>query len=72
MQGELQGALGTIAASTVVMGPLIFSHIFQYFSGTDAPIHAPGMPFALSAALAGGALAILAGGQTRVPQPQSS
>jgi DHA1 family tetracycline resistance protein-like MFS transporter len=67
-QGELQGALGTIAASTVVMGPLIFSQIFQFFSGPDAPIHAPGMPFALSAALAGAALLMLAGRQAPVPE----
>jgi DHA1 family tetracycline resistance protein-like MFS transporter len=59
-QGELQGALGTIAASTVVAGPLIFSHIFQAFSGADAAIHAPGMPFALSALLAAAALLMLA------------
>jgi MFS transporter, DHA1 family, tetracycline resistance protein len=68
-QGELQGALGTIASSTVMAGPLIMSYIFQMFSGADATIYAPGMPFALSALLAGGALLLLAGGRRPVVAP---
>lgn len=58
-QGELQGALATIAAITVMAGPLIFSQIFAYFSGPDAVLHAPGAPFVLSSALAGLALLML-------------
>jgi DHA1 family tetracycline resistance protein-like MFS transporter len=66
-QGELQGALATIAASTVIMGPVLFSQLFAFVTGTDAPIYAPGAPFLLSTLLAGGALALLAlGGR---PQP---
>jgi DHA1 family tetracycline resistance protein-like MFS transporter len=66
-QGELQGALATIAASTVIMGPIIFSQLFAFVTGTDAPIYAPGAPFLLSTLLAGSALALLLlGGR---PQP---
>jgi DHA1 family tetracycline resistance protein-like MFS transporter len=61
-QGELQGALATIAASTVIMGPVLFSQLFAAVTGADAPIHAPGIPFLLSALLAGSALALLATG----------
>lgn len=66
-QGELQGALATIAASTVIMGPIIFSQLFAFVTGADAPIYAPGAPFLLSTLLAGSALALLTlGGK---PQP---
>ena len=65
-QGELQGALATIAASTVIMGPIIFSQLFAFVTGSDAPVYAPGAPFLLSTLLAGGALALLmVGGRPR-------
>jgi DHA1 family tetracycline resistance protein-like MFS transporter len=66
-QGELQGALATIAASTVIMGPILFSQLFAFVTGNDAPVYAPGAPFLLSTLLAGSALALLAiGGR---PEP---
>ncbi len=69
-QGELQGALATIAASTVIMGPIIFSQLFAFVTGADAPIYAPGAPFLLSTLLAGGALALLTiGGK---PEPAAA
>lgn len=66
-QGELQGALGTIAAATVIMGPLIFSQLFAAVTGADAVIHAPGTPFVLAALLAGGALLLLGLGGKPAP-----
>jgi DHA1 family tetracycline resistance protein-like MFS transporter len=66
-QGELQGALATLSALTVISGPLVFARVFTFFSGADAPIHAPGAPFLLSALLAGLALLML---QTLKPAPQ--
>lgn len=56
-QGELQGALATIAASTVIIGPILFSQLFAWSTGTDATIYAPGLVFAISSLLAGAALA---------------
>jgi DHA1 family tetracycline resistance protein-like MFS transporter len=56
----LQGALGTIAASTVIMGPILFSQLFAAVTREGGAFHAPGLPFLLSALLAGGALALLA------------
>ncbi len=58
-QGELQGALATLSSVSIIAGPLIFASTFARFSGTDAPIHAPGAPFLLSALLAGTALFLL-------------
>jgi DHA1 family tetracycline resistance protein-like MFS transporter len=59
-QGELQGALATLSSLTVILGPLIFARIFTLFSGDQAVVYAPGMPFLLSTLLAGAALATLA------------
>jgi DHA1 family tetracycline resistance protein-like MFS transporter len=66
-QGELQGALATLSALTVMSGPLVFAQVFTFFSGPDAAIHAPGAPFLLSALLAGLALLML---QSLKPAPQ--
>jgi MFS transporter, DHA1 family, tetracycline resistance protein len=69
-QGELQGALGTIAAATVILGPLIFSQLFAAFTGTETAFHAPGIPFLLAALLAAGALLLLGlGGKPAPSQP---
>jgi DHA1 family tetracycline resistance protein-like MFS transporter len=66
-QGELQGALATIAAATVIVGPILFSQLFAFVTGADAPFYAPGMPFLLSTLLAGSALALLATGGKPAP-----
>ena len=69
-QGELQGALGTLSSLTIIVGPLIFASIFTRFSGADAAIHAPGMPFLLSTALAAVAFGLLARSRpARTPAP---
>jgi len=51
-QGELQGALTSLISATGVVGPLIMTHLFGYFTGPKAPIRFPGAPFVLGAALA--------------------
>jgi DHA1 family tetracycline resistance protein-like MFS transporter len=66
-QGELQGALGTIAASTVILGPLLFSQLFAFVTSADARLYAPGLPFLVAAVLAGSALLLLATGQKPAP-----
>lgn len=58
-QGELQGALTTLAAITIIIGPPLLAHIFEIFTGANPPAHLPGMPFALSALLALAALLLL-------------
>ena len=47
-QGELQGALTSLASLTLILGPLIMNNLFTYFT-TSAPIHFPGVSFLLGA-----------------------
>ncbi|MCF6293490.1 MAG: TCR/Tet family MFS transporter [Robiginitomaculum sp.] len=44
-QGELQGALASIAAIGAIIGPVIFLGLFGYFSSETAIIYLPGAPF---------------------------
>lgn len=48
-QGELQGALTSLMSATAIVGPLIMTHLFAYFTGKDAPVHFAGAPFLLGA-----------------------
>ncbi|GGB24347.1 TCR/Tet family MFS transporter [Puia dinghuensis] len=48
-QGELQGALTSLMSLTTVIGPLIMSNIFAYFTSSKAPFYFPGMHFLLGA-----------------------
>ncbi len=57
-QGELQGALASVAAVGAIIGPLIFTGLFGVFSAKDAAIYLPGAPFFGASALA--ALAFIA------------
>lgn len=50
-QGELQGTLASINAVGMILAPLIMTQIFWYFTSAYAPVHLPGAPFLLSAAL---------------------
>ncbi|PZU48010.1 MAG: tetracycline resistance MFS efflux pump [Sphingomonas sp.] len=58
-QGELQGALGTLSSLTIILGPPLFALVFSRFSGANAVLPLPGMPFLLSTLLAGSALLVL-------------
>jgi DHA1 family tetracycline resistance protein-like MFS transporter len=59
-QGQLQGANASILGLTGIIGPGLFTVIFAFFIGTQAPFQLPGAPFILSAFLMVGALAIAA------------
>ncbi len=50
-QGELQGALASLMSATSVIGPLLMTNIFAYFTKPTAPIYFPGAPFLLGAFL---------------------
>ena len=50
-QGELQGALTSLISLTGVVGPLLMTYLFAYFTGPGAPVQFPGAPFALGAVL---------------------
>lgn len=48
-QGNLQGALTSMISLTAVIGPLIYTSLFFYFSDKEAGVYFPGAPFVLSA-----------------------
>ncbi len=50
-QGELQGALASLMSATSVVGPLLMTNIFAYFTKPTASIYFPGAPFLLGAFL---------------------
>ncbi|MBF9142647.1 TCR/Tet family MFS transporter [Hymenobacter properus] len=57
-QGELQGALTSLMSVTGVVGPLLMTGLFRYFTRDEAPVHFPGAPFLLGAVLALGSAAL--------------
>ena len=47
-QGELQGAVASIQSLSAIVGPPLMTTVFARFSVADAPVYAPGAPFAVS------------------------
>lgn len=60
-QGNLQGTLTSLISLTAIVGPLVHTQLFDYFSGSGAPVYFPGAPFAMGAVflVAGSAFAII-------------
>ncbi|RMG22797.1 MAG: MFS transporter [Bacteroidetes bacterium] len=50
-QGELQGALTSLISITSIVGPLLMTNLFYFFSREDAPFFFPGAPFMMGALL---------------------
>lgn len=50
-QGELQGALTSLMSATSVVGPIVMTGLFAYFTSAQAPVLFPGAPFLLGAIL---------------------
>jgi MFS transporter, DHA1 family, tetracycline resistance protein len=50
-QGELQGALTSLMSVTSIIGPILMTGIFSYFTGKHAFVYLPGAPFLLGALL---------------------
>ena len=50
-QGELQGALTSLVSVTTIIGPLVMTNLFAYFTQRNAPVHFSGAPFLLGAIL---------------------
>lgn len=46
-QGELQGALTSLMSATSIVGPLIMTNLFAYFTRKEAPVYFPGSAFFL-------------------------
>ena len=50
-QGELQGALTSLMSATSIVGPLLMTNLFSYFTRPAAPVYFPGAPFLMGAIL---------------------
>jgi len=50
-QGELQGALTSLMSVTSIIGPLLMTALFAYFTAASAPFYFPGAPFMMGAVL---------------------
>lgn len=48
-QGELQGALTSLISATSIVGPLLMTGSFAYFTSPSAPFYFPGASFLLGA-----------------------
>lgn len=59
-QGQLQGATTSVQSVSQLVGPFLFTLIFAYFIGAQAPLDLPGAPFLLASALLVLALVIAA------------
>ncbi len=55
-QGELQGALASLISLTSIIGPLLMTNLFSYFTAPTAPVHFPGAPFLMGAVLSLGSM----------------
>lgn len=47
-QGELQGAVASIASIAAILSPIFMTQLFSYFSSPSAPVHLPGAPYLVS------------------------
>jgi MFS transporter, DHA1 family, tetracycline resistance protein len=50
-QGELQGALTSMVSLTSIIGPLVMTSLFAWFTNPGAQVHFSGAPFLLGSAL---------------------
>jgi len=50
-QGELQGALTSLMSVTSIIGPVLMTGLFSYFTAKSAPVYFPGAPFMMAALL---------------------
>src|SRR5450432_2213626 len=50
-QGELQGSITSLTSITAIIGPLLMTNLFAYFTSAHAPVHFPGASFLLGGLL---------------------
>ncbi|MBL7894952.1 MAG: TCR/Tet family MFS transporter [Bacteroidia bacterium] len=50
-QGELQGAITSLVSLTSIVGPLLMTSLFSFFTAPSSPIYFPGAPFMMGAVL---------------------
>jgi DHA1 family tetracycline resistance protein-like MFS transporter len=68
-QGAIQGAVASVLSITAIVGPLISTNVFSYFTSGSAPVFFPGAPLAFGALLMLAALAVAWGFVKPAPRP---
>lgn len=68
-QGELQGIMASMSSIAMILGPLLLTQTFTYFTSDSAPIYLPGSAFWVSALLTLCALGIFYQQIRRLPNP---
>jgi len=68
-QGELQGIMASVSSVAMIIGPLLLTQTFSYFTSASAPIYLPGSAFWVSALLTALALIIFYRQIRRLPNP---
>ena len=58
-QGQLQGALTSMMSATGIVGPLMMTSIFSYYTHAESGIYFPGAPFLAGAILVAIALGLI-------------
>ena len=50
-QGEFQGGMTSLISLTAILGPLLMTNLFSFYTSDKAGIYFPGAPFVLGATL---------------------
>lgn len=50
-QGELQGILTSLVSATSIVGPVLMTGLFAWFTAKETPVYFPGAPFLMGAVL---------------------
>lgn len=58
-QGELQGAMTSLFSVTAIIAPLLYTNIFSWFTGPDAPVEFGGAAYVVAGLFLSGALLVL-------------
>lgn len=70
-QGAVQGIIASIQSVVAILGPLMATNLFGYFTSSSAPVHLPGAAFLAASLLVAAAalLAIRSARQPAIPEP---
>lgn len=71
-QGELQGAIACCYSLSAILGPILMTQIFGYFSAPAARLQFPGAPFVAAALLTLGSAALLVRALRLAPPPAAA
>ncbi len=71
-QGELQGGLNSLISVTSIIGPLLMTNLFGYFTSAKAPVYFPGAPFVMGAFLTALSIVLAINPLKKMPEKPAS